>query len=48
MGSVAGAAVRSAGEPEDAAGLAVFLAGGESRAVTGRWMVAGAGGRVLG
>ena len=34
-------------EPEDAASLAVFLAG-ESRAITGQWIVAGAGGCVLG
>lgn len=35
-------------EPEDAASLAVFLAGDESRTITGQWIVAGAGGCVLG
>jgi hypothetical protein len=33
---------------EDAASLAVFLAGDESRAITGQWIVAGAGGCVPG
>lgn len=39
---------RDISTPEDAASLAVFLAGGESRAITGQWIVAGAGGCVLG
>ena len=34
--------------PQDAASLAVFLAGGESRTITGQWIVAGVGGCVLG
>jgi hypothetical protein len=34
--------------PEDAASLAVFLAGDEGRTITGQWIVAGAGGCVLG
>jgi len=39
---------RDISTPEDAATLAVFLAGDESRTITGRWIVAGVGGCVLG
>jgi hypothetical protein len=39
---------RDISEPEDAASLALFLAGDKSRAITAQWIVAGAGGCVLG
>lgn len=35
-------------EAGDAASLARFLVGDESRTITGQWIVAGAGGCVLG
>jgi hypothetical protein len=38
---------RDISTPEDAA-LALFLVGDESRTITGQWIVAGAGGCVLG
>ena len=39
---------RDISTPENAASLALFLAGGESPTITGQWIVAGAGGCVLG
>ena len=39
---------RDISTPEDAARLAVLLAGDESRTITGQWIAADAGGCVLG